>query len=189
MYRKWRKYHYETFVLNIRKCWRITEYLFGDWIREHFQMYTAKTIIAPWPSNFSSWHWSYLTVLRSHSGKQELMLLGASPSATAKVLVTLSWAHAHTEWKSKAIPPWIKLCRWSNGLSWWQGTIISSKEVRAADWRMKNIVRSGGWEMPRQTAEHSETGFGLAFMINWCLFLPFLLLGFLVSSLGILSAE
>lgn len=138
------------------------------------------TIILPWQSKFSSWHWSYFTVLSFHSGKQELMLLQALPSTNVKVLVTLSWAHTYThiKWKSKAIPPCIKLCRWSNGLSWWQGTIISSKEVRAADWRMKNIVQRGGWGIPRQTVKHPEAGFSLAFMINWCLCLLSLLLAF-----------
>ena len=93
---------------------------------------------------FSSWHWSYCS-------EQSQTL----PSSTVKVLITLSWAHTHThahKWKSKVIPPWINLCRWSNELSWWQGTIISSKEVKAADWRMKNML-CGGWETPRQDRE------------------------------------
>lgn len=78
-----------------------------------------------------------------------LILLQALPTLTVKVLLlyygyTHSHTHRHVKWKSKAIPPRIKLCGWSNGLSWWQGTIISSKEVRAAAWRMKNIAKSGG---------------------------------------------
>lgn len=98
---------------------------------------TNQTSIRP---IITAWHWLYLTVL--NSGKQGLTLLQALHPSSVKLLVTLPWANTHTEWKSKAIPPWIKLCRWSNGLPWWQGTIISSKEVKAADWRMKNTVQS-----------------------------------------------
>lgn len=108
-------------------------------------------IIPAWQSNFSSWHLSYFT--GSDPGTQDEMLLQALPTWTVKLLDTFhecvcprththTRMHTHIKWKSKAIPPQIKLRRWSNGLSWWQGTIISSKEVKAADYRLKNVVQS-----------------------------------------------